>query len=119
MIKHLTLLIFFNLFALTAFAQSSNNTVNVGDVFVIGEVENNQYKHINFPKPNFIIKKGGIANFNNLKGKEVEVTAVKVKNDGSVKATIRLTSNKSFFNSHKYVTVDILEAIEHGELASK
>jgi hypothetical protein len=30
----------------------------VGDFFVIGASENNNYNYINFPKPNIIIKKG-------------------------------------------------------------
>ena len=106
----------FSLFSIIIYSQSSNSSVKVGDVFVIGEVYNNNYEHINFPRPNFIIKKGGIANYKNIKGKKVEVASIKEKKDGSLIATIKLTSKKFFFNSHKYVTVDILEAIREKEL---
>jgi hypothetical protein len=100
-----------------AYSQNSNTSVNVGDVFVIGEVANNDYKHINFPRANIIIKRGGmVADYKNVKGEEVEVTSIKTKKDGSLQATIRLTSNKRFFNSHKYVTVEIDEAISAKEL---
>lgn len=98
------------------YSQSSNSNITVGDVFTIGEVYNNNYKHINFPGLNFIIKKGGIARYKNIKGEKVEVTSIKEKKDGSLVATIRLTSKRSFFNSHKYVTVDINEAIGNKEL---
>ena len=109
-----TLLMIF--FSGIIFSQSSNSSINVGDVFIIGEVSNNNYKHINFPRPNFIIKKGGIASYKNIPGEKVEVTSIKEKKDGSLVATVKLTSKKNFFNSHKYVTADISEAISEKEL---
>lgn len=110
----LALLISF--FSVSMYSQSSNSDVTVGDVFTIGEVYNDTYKHINFPRANFIIKKGGIAKYNNIKGERVIVTSLKEKKDGSLIATIKLTSRRSFFNSHKYVTVAIDEAIGSKEL---
>jgi len=103
-------------FSSIIYAQNSNSNVAIGDVFTIGEVYNNNYKHINFPKPNFIIKKGGIVSYNNIKGENIEVTSIEEKKDGSLVATIKLTSERSFFNSHKYVTVAIIEAINDKEL---
>lgn len=98
------------------FAQTHKSSVEIGDVFIIGEVSNNNYKYINFPRPNFIIKKGGIASYKNIPGEKVEVTSIKEKKDGSLVATVKLTSKKNFFNSHKYVTADISEAISEKEL---
>ncbi|WP_298515283.1 dihydroorotase [uncultured Kordia sp.] len=112
--KYLFLAVIFSFFSSVMYAQSSN--VNVGDVFTIGEAYNNNYKHINFPKANFIIKKGGIASYKNIKGAKVTVTSVDEKKDGSVIATIKLTSDTSFFNSHKYVTVNVEEALRQKEL---
>lgn len=104
------------LFSGIIYSQSSNASINIGDVFLINEVKNNNYKYINFPRPNFIIKKGGIANYKNIKGEKVEITTIKEKKDGDLVATIKLTSKKKFFNSHKYITVDINEAIRKKEL---
>ena len=112
--KYLFLAVIFSLFTSSIYAQNSD--VKVGDVFTVGEAHNNSYKHINFPTANFILKKGGIASCKKIKGAKVMVTSVDTKKDGSVVATIKLTSNKSFFNSHKYVTVDIDEAIREKEL---
>ncbi len=108
--------LFFSLFSIIIFSQSEDISVKAGDFFVIGEPLSINYKHINFPKPHMIIKRGGIANYKNVKGKKVEVTSIKQKKDGSLLATIRLTSKKFFFNSHKYTTADILEAIRQKEL---
>lgn len=114
--NHILFALIISLFSGVIYSQSSNSIVKIGDVFVIGEVYNNNYKHINFPRANFIIKKGGIASYQNIKGEKVEVTKIKEKKDGSLVATIKLTSKKSFFNSHKYITVDINEAISTKEL---
>jgi hypothetical protein len=114
--KHILVTVIISLFTNFMFAQNANTEVNVGDVFVIGDVYNNNYKHIHFPKANFIIKKGGIANYKNIKGEKVTVTSVEKKENGTIIATFKLTSKKSFFISHKYVTANIDEAIRQKEL---
>ncbi|WP_103072160.1 dihydroorotase [Aquimarina sediminis] len=115
--KNRILLVFLvSLFSGIIYAQNSNSNISIGDVFVIGEASNNSYKHIDFPSANFIIKKGGIANYKNVKGKKVEVVSIKEKKDGGLTATITLASKKLFFNSHKYIKVDITEAIHQKEL---
>lgn len=101
-------------FSSIVYAQSSNSDISVGAIYTIGEADH--YKHINFPRNNFIIKNGGIANYNKVKGKTVEVTSINEKKNGTLVATIKLTSEKKFFNSHKYVTVNINEAINNKEL---
>ena len=103
-------------FTVTLYSQNISSPIAVGDVFVVGAVENNNYTYINFPKPNIIIKKGGLVNFKNVVGKKVVVTSIKEKGNGTLVATIQLTSKRSFFKSHKTVTVKIKEAIEHKEL---
>ena len=97
-------------------AQISSSNVEIGDVFIIGDVDDSNYKHIDFPRANFIIKRGGIVNYNRIKGAKVEVASIKKKKDGRLVATIKLTSNKYFFKSHRYVPVDIIEAISNKEL---
>ena len=114
--KHILLALLISFFSGIIHSQSFNLSIKIGDYFLIGEVYNNNYRHINFPKANFIIKKGGIVNYSNIKGKKVEVRSIKEKKDGSIITTIELTSKKFFFNSHKYVTVEINEAISQKEL---
>jgi hypothetical protein len=98
------------------YGQTSTSDFNKGDVFQIGTANFNNYKHINFPKANFIIKKGGIANYKNIKGQKVVITSVKEKDNGKKIATIKLADSRKFFNSHKYISVDIEEAIKNKEL---
>ena len=103
-------------FTFTLYSQSNPIPIAVGDVFVVGAVENNNYTYINFPKPNIIIKKGGLVNFRNVVGKKVRITSIKEKKNGTLVATLQLVSKRFFFKSHKTVTVKINKALQHKEL---
>jgi hypothetical protein len=109
----------FFLLCFVSLSLSAQSSVQVGDVFTIGEVAKDNYKYIQFPKANIVNKQGGIVNYDLLVGKEVEVTSIKEKKDGTSIATIKLTSGKRFFMSHKYVKVEIDKAIENKELEAK
>ncbi len=98
------------------YSQSSTSDFKAGNVFLIGNVKYNKYKHINFPRANFIIKKGGMADYKNIKGKKVIITSIDENSNGERIATIKLVELRKFFNSHAYVTVDIKKAIKNKEL---
>jgi len=98
-------------------AQSANpQEIKVGDVLEIGRPDAPQFKHIDFPRANFIIKKGGIANYKTVVGNKVVVTDIKEKKDGTVVVKIKKTDGKRFFNSHPVVKADLKDALESGEL---
>ncbi|MGB6151483.1 MAG: hypothetical protein WBG48_05780 [Pricia sp.] len=101
-------------------AQTGNDQtstdVAVGDIFEIGEPDANTYKHIDFPRANFIIKRGGIANYKSVHGEKVVVTSVKEKKDGKTQITLKRNDGGRFFGSHKFVAADIKHALESGEL---
>lgn len=104
--------------AQTSTSEAQSN-VEVGDIYKIGRPAANQYKHINFPKANFIIKKGGIANYKKVEGNTVIITSVKEQKDGSTKIKMKRTNGTRFFRTHPVVTADYAEAVSSGELLSK
>ena len=105
-----------SLFSEIIYSQTSETIVSIGDQFLISNAYPNSYKHINFPKANLIIKRGGIFNYNSIKGAKVVVTELKKKKNDLWIATIKLVNGKLFFNSHHYLTVEIYEAIKQKEL---
>ena len=116
MLKYAITLLF-SVSLLNAQNNATNQTeVNVGDVFEIGKPESNKYKHIDFPRENFIIKRGGIADYRRAHGEEVVVTAVKELKDGTTQVKIKRNEGGRFFNSHTVVTADFKDAITSGEL---
>lgn len=90
--------------------------IEIGDVLEIGGPEAPQYKHINFPRANFIIKRGGIANYKGVRGYKVVVTSIKERKDGTLKVKIKRADGGRFFGSHTVVTAHLNDALETGEL---
>ena len=60
---------------------SFNNDPSVGDVLKINTPKSVSFKYIDFPKLNFIVKRGGIANYKSVYGELVIVKKVIDKND--------------------------------------
>lgn len=119
MIKYAITLLFSLSTLLAQNIDQTSTNVEVGDVFEIGKPETNKYKHINFPRANFIIKRGGIANYKSVEKNTVVVTSVKEKKDGTTEIKIKRKDGSRFFGSHTVVSVDFDEAIQAGELQAK
>jgi len=100
----------------SAFSQESKTLAEEGGTYLIGKSDDKYYEYIQFPRENFIRKKGGIPNYSALVGNTVEVVSIKNNKRGDIVATLQLASGKKFFHSHKYVKVLLQEAIEKGEL---
>ncbi|QDO94072.1 hypothetical protein FNB79_08795 [Formosa sediminum] len=90
--------------------------VSVGDVVTVGVPSQFAYSSINFPKSNFIIKRGGVVNYNNLAGLQVEIVSITDKKDGSREAVIKRADGRKFFKVLSTVSVAIDEAVETHEL---
>lgn len=102
----------------TVNAQNTCDTPQLkeGDVIKISSPTRATYSHINFPKSNFIIKRGGIANHKSLINKEVEVTQVKMENGCISQIEVKLKDGKKFFNVISEVSVDLKDALASGEV---
>lgn len=90
--------------------------VQVNDVLVIQQPTGPDFKHIHFPRKNFIIKRGGIANMKQLAGKKVVVDAISYKDDGSTLITLRRQDGKKFFRAFPTVKASLENALDSGEL---
>ncbi|WP_282143659.1 hypothetical protein [Cellulophaga baltica] len=117
MIKYLIIFLFSVSFLnAQTYTSETSVEVRVGDLFEIGKPKAKVYKHIDFPKANFIIKKGGIANYKNTEGELVVVTAIKEKKNGVTQVYISRKDGGRFFGSHAVVKADINQALSAGEL---
>ncbi len=91
--------------------ESSN--IEIGDQLIIAKPTNAKY--INFPKKNMIIKRGAIANFENLKDVKVKVTNIEKSKENTL-ITLKREDEKPFFRFYKKITAKAEKAIEAGEL---
>ena len=90
--------------------------LEVGSVLMIGSPSANLYEHIELPRMNFIIKKGGIPNYKTLFQSKVVVSKMQVMPDGSKVVHLKRHNGKRFFNSHSYIKAKLKEAIDTEEL---
>ena len=118
--KQLFYIVFFVIGTMTLNAQNTEQLVQeevqVGDILQIGQPEASKFQHIDFPRPNFIIKKGGIVNYKRLEGDKVVVTSIKETKDGTLEVQIKLANGGRFFRTHSVVSADLKNALESGEL---
>ena len=90
--------------------------VEVGTIVEINNPQVYGFKHINFPRPNFIIKRGGIVNYNSVKGVRVKITAVETKDDGTRQVQLERLDGRKFFRNFSTVKADFDKALESGEI---
>lgn len=117
MIKYVVIVLF-SFGALQAQQETSPivTDIAVGDVLQIGEPVVMQYKHIDFPRANFIIKRNGIADFKTVKGNHVVVTAISENAKGETKVTLKRKNGTKFFRSYETVEANLAGALNEGEL---
>ncbi len=100
----------------SAQGQEDTKSIEVGDVLTIGTPSAKNYQFINFPKTNFIIKKGGIPNYKELVGNRVIVTEINNAEKGFTKITIKRENGGKFFNSVAVVNASLEKALEKNEI---
>lgn len=103
-------------FAFQVKAQTATQNVEVGDVLTIASSSDNELNSFNLPRANFIIKKGGIADYKSILGNRVEVTEITTDKDGSQKLVLKREDGRKFFRSFPTITANLNEAMNSGEL---
>ena len=109
--KNLILILTFLFVSMSTYGQNSYD-LKPGDVLEIHTDSNMPFDHIYFPKPNFIIKRGGIANYKALNGVKVQIEEI---SENSI-MRLKPLNGKKFFNTYSYVEAHLEKAIENKEL---
>ena len=78
-------------------AQSSNYNLAEGDILILGEPSGSEYRNIDFPRKNIIIKRGAIADFNALIGKKLVVQQISNTKNGKAIAILKRKDDLNFF----------------------
>ena len=104
------------IFSTPVMAQDTE-VIEVGDLLKIEAAQNYEYSHVQFPRPNFIIKKGGIANYKKLNGTIVKVTKVTKDEKGESIIKLKRRDGKKFFGSFPVVMANYDKALASKELS--
>ncbi len=100
---------------ITLTAQKNIDIVEKGTILKLGQVSASSYQYIDFPRKNIIIKRGAIADFNNLEDRKVVVEEVSTLN-GKTTVILKRKDGCNFFRFWPTVTSDIEMALAKGEL---
>ena len=118
MIKYL-IMVALTLSSITAQENSDcDPPINVytGDMLEIAQPSASTYRYINLPRANFLIKRGGIANFNKLRGQKIQIIEVKTTEDCKTEVRVKRKDGKKFFNTLTTMSIDLDNAVETGEV---
>lgn len=85
-----------------------------GDVLVVNHQSGQKYNHIDFPRLNFIVKRGGLANYKSVHGIHVIVKEV-VETDGNTHVILERKDGKKFFGFLKDVKANYTKSINSKE----
>ncbi len=96
--------------------QKQQVAIEKGTVLTLDEPVADEYRYVLFPKKNFIIKRGGIANLKSVRGVEVEVVEYAYTENGDTRVTLKRRDGKKFFRNFKTVDAYLEDALTSGEL---
>jgi len=109
-------LLFTVLFLGFCFVSIAQNEPKVGDVLVVNEPYAQTFNYINFPKPNILIKRGKVANYNSIYGNKVIIDDIKTKDDGNTYVILKKQDGSKFFGYLNSVKANYKKAITSKEL---
>lgn len=102
--------------SIKANTSSESNVIKIGTKLEIGYPSASNYKYLILPRKNFIIKKGGLANYKNLINLNVVVSEIEKSEDNTIIVVLKHVENKKFFNRYRTIKANYKEAINAKEL---
>ncbi|SNY94641.1 hypothetical protein [Flagellimonas pacifica] len=111
---YLLTIVFFSSLSFLSAQEIQIDTVKIGDKLIIGQPSSNSFIHIDIPRNNFVIKRGGLPNISSLQNQQVMVTDISYGK--STVVTFKNVSGKKFFKVYKTFSTNLDKALETGEL---
>jgi hypothetical protein len=97
-------------------ATNIDNNPEVGDRLLIQSPENTMYTAVNMPKLNFVVKKGGVANYKSVQNTLVEVVKISQNKKGENIVTLQRVDGAKILGLKKSVSANYDQALQLGEL---
>ncbi|MFV9483601.1 hypothetical protein ACNI3T_07165 [Christiangramia sp. ASW11-125] len=97
-------------------ATNIDNNPEIGDCLLIQSPENTTYTALNMPKLNFVVKKGGVANYKSVKNTLVEVVKISKNKKGESVVTLQRVDGAKILGLKKSVSANYDQALQIGEL---
>ena len=109
--------LFIAVFSFFAFvAQAQDKEVKVGDVLTITTTSESTSQHIDLPRKNIIIKRGGVPNYKSVFNNEVIVKKVEANESGEQIAVLQRKDGRKFFSSFPTIEANVTRALSSNEI---
>ena len=97
-------------------ATNNDNNPEIGDRLLIQSPENTTYTALNMPKLNFVVKKGGVANYKSVQNTLVEVVKISQNKEGASVVTLQRVDGAKILGLKNSVSANYDQALQIGEL---
>ncbi|TQI69252.1 hypothetical protein JM79_0125 [Gramella sp. Hel_I_59] len=97
-------------------ATNIDTNPEIGDRLLIQSPENTTYTAVNMPKLNFVVKKGGVANYKSVQNTLVEVVKISQNKKGENIVTLQRVDGAKILNLKKSISANYDQALQLGEL---
>jgi len=97
-------------------ATNIDNNPEVGDRLLIQSPENTTYTAVNMPKLNFVVKKGGVANYKSVQNTLVEVVRISQNKKGENIVRLQRVDGTKILGLKKSISANYDQALQLGEL---
>ncbi|MFV8280697.1 hypothetical protein ACNKXS_04100 [Christiangramia marina] len=97
-------------------ATNIDTNPEIGDRLLIQSPENTTYTAVNMPKLNFVVKKGGVANYKSVQNTLVEVVKISQNKKGESMVTLQRVDSAKILGLKKSVSANYDKALQLGEL---
>tara|TARA_R100000655_G_scaffold11802_1_gene27327 strand:+ start:659 stop:1030 length:372 start_codon:yes stop_codon:yes gene_type:complete len=97
-------------------ATNIDTNPEIGDRLLIQSPENTTYTALNMPKLNFVVKKGGVANYKSVQNTLVEVVKISQNKKGESMVTLQRVDGAKILGLKKSVSANYHKALQLGEL---
>lgn len=95
---------------------SAQDSPKVGDAFIVKSPSSHMYNHVSFPKLNFLVKRGKLANYKSVYNNKVVVDEVLEDNDGHTHVILKKKDGSKFFGYLSKVKANLSKALASEEL---
>ncbi|MDO5980723.1 hypothetical protein [Flavivirga spongiicola] len=109
-------LIFIMFSLIFCFLTNAQNKPEIGDELVINAPSRTNYNHIDFPKLNFLVKRGKPANYKSVYGNKVVVKNIINDDNGNIYVILEKKNGKKFFGFLNKVKANYNKSLESKEL---
>ena len=112
-------IVFFMICGLVSYQVNATNidtNPEIGDRLLIQSPENTTYTAVNMPKLNFVVKKGGVANYKSVQNTLVEVVKISQNKEGENIVTLQRVDGAKILGLKKSVSANYDKALQLGEL---